>query len=537
MKKLTIKFLSIFLVVSVLICTLNISVFATDDIDDSIDKVYCEATLDDEFTDNEILIVTTPDNNFREYTISDFSDIGCIEIEDLTIEPKEGELCRIFHLTLSVHSKENVLNSIKILEDRDDIYCANPNYRNTLNSTINDPAYADGYQWAIDKIQLRDAWDIETGSDSVKVGVIDSGIDASHPDLIDRVNTSLSKSFVDHYPSATSDIKSSHGTHVAGIIGAESNNGIGISGVCWNVDLISLRVDDVPDSEGEVYVNDDAVIEAIKYADEIGIDIINYSSSTFCTADYLNTLKIQIQNFDGLFVCAAGNYNYDNDTKDSEDRTYYPSSYRLSNLISVGASNVADRKWVNSNYGITTVDIFAPGEDIYSTVLNEGYAYASGTSMAAPIVSGVAALLLSAHPELSAAELKAIIMSSVDYYYNDYGYSIFDRYCISDGVINAYKALTNEALHNYSYSYDGTINGHSCVCTICGYEKQENHTLKYSSSNLRNHTISCKYCSFEYTESHNFSLLTGICLSCGYNSNDMGTLSKKNWITELYVYN
>lgn len=543
MKKSTIKFLSIFLAISVLICTLNVSVFASDEIDDSIEKVYCEATIDDDFTDNEILIVVTPENNFREYTINDFSNIGCIEIEDLTIEPKENELCRIFHLTLSFHSKQNVLDSIKVLEEREDIYSAEPNYKNTFSSSVNDSVYTNGDQWAIDKIQLRDAWDIETGSDSVKVGVIDTGIAASHPDLVNRVNTELSRSFVSRHSSATNGIVDSHGTHVAGIIGAEANNGIGISGVCWNVDLISLRVDDI-DTDGTLFVNDDAVIEAIKYAQEIGVDILNYSSSTFCMADCLTALETQIQNFEGLFVCAAGNHDYNNDILNNEGKTWYPSSYNLSNLISVGASNIADRKWENSNYGPTTVDIFAPGDDIYSTIVDEngnfGYDDMSGTSMAAPIVSGVAALLLSAHPELSAAELKAIIMSSVNYYYNDYGYSIFDRYCISDGVINASKALTNNVLHNYSDDsddYEVTTNGHICVCLTCGYEKQEPHTFKYSSNNLRNHTVSCKYCSFTNIESHNFNLLTGICKICGYNSNNMGTLSRKNWLTELYVYN
>lgn len=123
MKKIVLKFLSTFLVISILVYTLGISVIALDDTD-SIDKVYCEATLDDEFTDNEILVIITPENNFEEYTDDDFSEIGCIDVEDLSIDPEEDKLCRILHLTLSVHSKENVLNAISILEEREDIYSA-----------------------------------------------------------------------------------------------------------------------------------------------------------------------------------------------------------------------------------------------------------------------------------------------------------------------------------------------------------------------------------------------------------------------------
>lgn len=522
MKKSTIKFLSIFLAISVLICTLNVSVFASDDVEDSIEKVYCEATLDDDFTDNEILIVVTPENNFREYTVNDFSAIGCIEIEDLTIEPKEGELCRIFHLTLSVHSKKNVLNSIKILEERNDIYSAEPNYIAIFNEIPNDAGYANNSQW-IDQIDLPEAWNITTGSSSVRVGVIDTGIDASHPDLVNRVNEPLSKNFVNDSQSATANLVSDHGTHVAGIIGAQGDNDIGMAGVCWNVELVSLRVDYISSVNNTVTTNLSAVVDAIKYAarDDVDIDILNYSAGTPTFSNNIESIAIQIQNFDGLFVCSLGNNNINRD-----EFPYYPSDYKFNNLISVGASSLDDRKASFSDYGKTKADIFAPGVDIYSTVLNSGYATHYGTSMATPIVTGVAALLLSENSNLTAQELKSIILHSVDIIYDSEGNSVFGELCASGGRLNAYNALT---LTNISHSYyyvEGNEGTHTCVCLICGYEKQENHTWKYSSSNLRNHTVSCKYCTFDYTESHNFNLLTGICQSCGYNSNNLGTLNR-----------
>ena len=527
MKKTILKILSTFLVISLLVYTLGISVIALDDVD-SVDKVYCEATLDDEFTDNEILVIITPENNFEEYTADDFSEIGCIDVEDLSIDPEEDKLCRILHLTLSIHSKENVLNAISILEEREDIYSAEPNYLGEPEATPNDEYCDDNLQWLIDKIQLTDAWDIETGSDSVKVGIIDTGIDIMHPDLIGRVNLGLSESFVSHYSSPVSNIVDGHGTHVAGIIGAQGNNSIGISGVCWNVDLVSLRVDKLPDSEGKIYWSLAAIIAAIQYADEKGIDILNFSGG-FLTApsEYIYAIELQIENFDGLFVCAAGNEYKNNDIVAT-----YPSNFSLDNLISVGASTSGDTKRENSNYGKTTVDIFAPGENIYST-FNGEYGIGSGTSMAAPVVAGVAALLLSAHPELTAQELKAVILSSVDVVYDGNGNNVFGNLCVSGGRINAYKALNNNLLHNYSYISTSSTS-HNCVCSTCGYQKPANHTWSYSSVNSREHRLSCIYCSHQHTESHSFNLITGKCKMCGYNSNDMGTLNRVFPLLQTY---
>ena len=518
MKKSTIKFLSIFLAISVLICTFNVSVFASDDVEDSIEKVYCEATLEDDFTDNEILIVVTPENNFKEYTVNDFSAIGCIEIEDLTIEPKENELCRIFHLTLSGHSKQNVLDSIKVLEEREDIYSAEPNYLDAVERIPDDPAYNDGSQDALDTIELWRAWDIETGSDSIKVGIIDSGIDASHPDLINRINHTLSESFVNHYSSATSEIVSNHGTHVASIVGAQSDD-IGMTGVCWDVDLVSLRVDLEPDEEGEVYFDTSAVIAAIEYATLHGIQILNYSGGGYNSSG----MRVQIENYQGLFVCAAGN-----DGTNTDVHFHYPSSYRLDNLISVGASNVYDEIASFSNVGYLTVDIFAPGVVVYGADVGGGYVKMSGTSMASPIVAGVAALLLSSQPDLSPEEIKFIIMHSVDIIYDSDGESVFEFACVSGGRINAYNALTlTSIVHDFDYCYINS-SSHQGQCTMCGYKKEESHVYIYTSINSREHNVKCKYqdCGAEYTESHVMNLLTGKCKICGYNSNGMGTLNR-----------
>ena len=147
---------------------------------------------------------------------------------------------RTLRIKINSSTKTEILNAIKILENRNDIYAVSPNYFLNLTKTVNDPNITS--QWSINNIGLLNAWDITTGSSEVSVGVIDTGIDGTHVDLNNRVNRTLSKDFGgDSIIDPLVDIYG-HGTHVAGIIGAAGNNGIGISGVCWNVSLISLKV-------------------------------------------------------------------------------------------------------------------------------------------------------------------------------------------------------------------------------------------------------------------------------------------------------
>ena len=202
-------------------------------------KIYCNATLDDDFVDDEVLITVFPEWNEKQYVPSDFSEIGCTALE-VIFTPRQNETpSRIIKLQISNKSKEAVLAAIATLELRDDIYSAEPNLLSFPAAVPDDPEYENGSQWAIDKISLPAAWNITTGSSSVMVGVIDTGIDGDHPDLDDRVNTTLSKSFTTVSNNALADARG-HGTHVAGIIGAEGDNTTGVTGVCWNVSWFHL---------------------------------------------------------------------------------------------------------------------------------------------------------------------------------------------------------------------------------------------------------------------------------------------------------
>ena len=267
---------------------------------------------------------------------------------------------------------------------------------------------------------------------------MDTGIDANHPDLEDNVEVEISADFTGEMTIfGCDDDPNGHGTHVAGIVGAVGNNSVGVAGTCWTVSLASLRVFD---ENGRGYSS--YVARAIEYAEAMNIPILNLSGSwKYNSEKYDVVLESIIENYSGLLVTSAGNEGICNNVIPS-----YPNCYNLSNLVSVGASNSEDSLMEyyeddvyqgGSNYGSTTVDLFAPGDEIYSTLPNGRYGRLSGTSMASPYVAGVAALLLSINPNLTASELKSIIMTSCD------EVSEFADKCVSGGRLNAYRAVSS----------------------------------------------------------------------------------------------
>ena len=342
-----------------------------------------------------------------------------------------------------------MLKTIAELEKLDNVVYAGPDYVLTVESTTpNDPEYTNaGGRWGIEKIQLPEAWDITTGSSTVYVAVIDTGIDGDHPDFQGRINSWRCRDFTsgeEDIPVGVIDDEG-HGTMMAGIIGASGDNGIGITGACWNVKLVSLKV---MDSQGNCYSS--IAMMAIDYANLQGFPIINFSIGWYDDDNNENdnefsnyhqqydyALGTVIGSYSGLFVCSAGNANFDNDEID-----HAPSNYCLNNMIVVGASTSSDEKWYKSNYGKQKVDLFAPGDDILSTSSTGGYALGDGTSIAAAYVSGVAALLLSMNPSLTTAELKEAILSSVD------TISGLSERCVTGGRLNAYKAVTSDVAQN-----------------------------------------------------------------------------------------
>jgi len=395
----------------------------------------------------DVTLTKEETRKFLDYTPKDFADVGASAVkvwntdldeyvrrkingipvdEELNIDFEDYQ--RSLEITLDKKSKKNVIKAIKTLSARDGIEIAQPVYGPLLSISSHDDYY--DKQWGLDNAKINNAWDIEEGSSAVMVGIIDSGIDASHPDLYNRIyradthtlSTTLHRDFTTDKAEGEPVLEPSdsygHGTHVAGIIGAECNN-IGIAGAARDVRFVSLRI---LNDKGEI-TNDDALTNAIKYATKIGLPILNYSGKWKKN----DKLKKAIEEYPGTFICAAGNFGDDNDGEYS----VYPASYRLDNLISVGAINKDNERADFSNWGKTTVDIFAPGVDIYSTFprnmcsqencttrlgthIDYGYHSMDGTSMATPFVTGVAALMLSIDPQLTPQDLRQRLLSGGD---------------------------------------------------------------------------------------------------------------------------
>ena len=318
---------------------------------------------------------------------------------------------------LEDQSFDTVMTAINEFEKCDAVLMAGPNYTfNYCSTTPNDPYISSGYH-AFSNTDLYDAWDIETGSSNVKVGVMDSGI-ANVSDLTGNIDYNLGYDFYNN-ESITSDDVTSHGTNVASVLGAVGNNSTGICGVCWDVTLVPLQ-----DDGGGVV----EWIEEITYAIYNDIPILNLSAVMNGEQPYL---EYAIRNYEGLLVCGAGNSGYDLD----ELTPLYPACLPNDNIITVAASKYNDNLSSFSNYGEQSVDLAAPGEGIWVANTSGLYSNTNGTSLAAPMVAGTAALLLSYNPNLTSLEIKEAILNSVDYV------SSYSGKILTSGRLNVKKAL------------------------------------------------------------------------------------------------
>ncbi len=330
-------------------------------------------------------------------------------------------------------------------------------FRNGAISHPNDPQFAD--QWALNNtgadggkeradIDALKAWLTTKGSSDVVVAVLDTGVDYTHVDL--RENMWIRPENVPAYTDAElgtfNDLNgyngtdraadpmddNGHGTHCAGIIGAEGDNGEGIAGVNWHVKIMPLK----SLGRGGFGSTSDA-IEAINYAIDrkkhgVNIRIISASWGSTSNSKALEDTIRAAGEAGILFVAAAGNDGSDNDS-----RPHFPSNYDLPNVISVAALDRSDNLASFSNFGVKTVHVAAPGKDILSTWLGDTYREASGTSMATPYVSGVAALIIAHEPKITVAKLRQRILKSVD------KVDALGSKIASGGRLNASKALGN----------------------------------------------------------------------------------------------
>ncbi len=328
----------------------------------------------------------------------------------------------------------NTKSARKLIEEYrtlEEVVFAEPNYIVKATAIPNDGHFNN--LWGLNNIGQAegtsgadigaiDAWDIQTDSSSIICAVIDTGVDYNHEDLSQNIWINLDKiadngidddkngfvddvygwDFVNNDNDPFDD--NSHGTHVAGTISAEGNNSIGVSGVSWSGKIMALKF---LDSNG--IGNTAGAINAINYAIKMGARVLNNSWGGSGFSQALSAAISKANKAKALFIVAAGNNETNNDAAPD-----YPSSYNIRNIISVAATDNNDNLANFSNYGAISVHVSAPGVSIYSTNPGNGYGYKSGTSMAAPYVSGAAAIIMEIFSDETPFEIKSRILNSVD---------------------------------------------------------------------------------------------------------------------------
>jgi len=403
---------------------------------------------EEDFVDGEYLMKYHEElSPVQKHIIS--SEIGLLQIKDFNQSKSI--------LVEEYHSKQLDNETIKELLAAGIIEFFEPNFIVHTALSPNDPHYPQ--QWGhknttqtggtagID-IDAELAWGLTTGSEDLVIGVVDSGVLSSHPDLAPNmwINPFETSNGLDSDGNGVADDihgfnsisntgnandENGHGTHCAGVIAGRGNNGNGISGVSWKSKIMSLKF---LNAQGSGTLAD--AIEAIEYAISmkqrgVNIRILNNS---WGGASYSSALENVIKSANDnniLFVVSAGNSGADNDNSN-----FYPANYNVDNVLSVAAIDHNGNLASFSNYGRNRVHVAAPGVGIYSTHLNNNFANLSGTSMSAPYVSGIAALILSREPNLSAAQLKQRIISSAE------PLSSLNGLVRSAGMANALRALS-----------------------------------------------------------------------------------------------
>ena len=396
-----------------------------------------------------------------EYIVKFYEDIDTLGFEQLQSIFSTTEVEKLSDNFVLIHRGEDFGKLQSILLENDLIEYVEQNQRirllshDTFSSLIpNDPGF--DKLWGIDNaknptfdISAKEAWSLQTGSHKVIVGVVDTGIEASHPDLKDNmwfneaeaqgkegvdddgngyVDDVHGWNFINNTPDGTDD--HGHGTHCAGTIGASGNNGLGVVGVNWQVSLMSLKFLNEGGGGSTAHA-----IRAIDYGIKMGAHVL--SNSWGGRGGYNKALFDMIQKTKDagiLFLAAAGNDYFNNNDRNP----FYPAGYDIDNVVSVGSMDVQGKVSTFSNVGKRAVHVFAPGSNILSTVLKERYRSFSGTSMATPHVAGVAALLLAQNPDMSYREIRERLIQTATPVQTYKGLSV------AGGLVNAHRALMDE---------------------------------------------------------------------------------------------
>jgi subtilisin family serine protease len=308
------------------------------------------------------------------------------------------------------------------LEGHDAVRYAEPDYYVRASAAPDDPFYPRQYALLTggNGISAPTAWDERTACS--KIATLDSGAQYGHPDLKGNIwhNPDEIKNngkdddkngFVDDYygvnvskGSGSGGDDDGHGTHVAGIIAGHGNNGTGVTGTCWSAQVMPVRF---MNAQGRGSTSD--AVTGLDYAIHQGAKVVNCSFGSSSKSSALEDAVKTAKSKGVLLVVAAGN-----DGESIESHPEYPASYTQGNILTVAATDADGNLASFSNYGSKSVDLAAPGDQIYSTYPTSSYRYLSGTSMAAPFVAAAAAMLRKQDPDLSYSDLRSALKASVD---------------------------------------------------------------------------------------------------------------------------
>jgi thermitase len=276
----------------------------------------------------------------------------------------------------------------------------------------NDPLYGNLNSWSLDKIDALNAWSINTGSSSVIIAILDTGVDATHPDLASQIVPGWN---VYNNNSDTHDVYG-HGTAVAGSAAAASNNAIGVASVAWGCRIMPVRISDTTGMASE-----SAIASGLSWAANHGARVANISYYVTGSRTVSSAAK-SFQSKGGVVVAAAGNYGTSESTGDDPY------------ILTVGATDPTDCLYPWSSRG-NNLDLVAPG-NVFTTLMGGGYGTGGGTSFAAPVVAGVAALVLSTNPVLTPQDVQSVLRTTAE----DLGASGWDP-TYGYGRVNAARAV------------------------------------------------------------------------------------------------
>ncbi|OEG74123.1 peptidase S8 [Shewanella colwelliana] len=359
-------------------------------------------------------------------------DMNADGVDDRFSNLLHGKLAR-----LSLRAGSDIEQAIKVISRHPAVKYAEPNYVIKAAGTPDDPDFVS--LWGMNNtgqdggtadadIDAVEAWDVTTGDSSVVIGVIDTGVDYNHPDLQGNIWTNPNEipanGIDDDGNGVVDDIHgfsavnnsgdpmdgNGHGTHVSGTIGAKGNNGVGVVGVNWDVTIVGCQFLDAGGSGST-----EGAIACIDYMTDLKVNHnvdIKATNNSWGGGGFSQALKDSIESAGEagiLFFAAAGNDAVDNDAN-----PHYPSSYDSDVVMSIASTDRNDNMSGFSQWGLTSVDMGAPGSAILSTTPGNNYATYSGTSMATPHMTGAAALVWSINPDLSPVEMKQLLMDSGD---------------------------------------------------------------------------------------------------------------------------